>query len=201
MVYQRIRRIERATHFDLLDKTMLLLVYARQKPAAYIGMRTSLDAVPALLPSLGKFFDGLDLHSWSSVRTTSNPTYSQHDDSYLDILVASQPSDLERAVRSFDPRDDEAFGQAMGYPQTAIDAHQGKRERFWGNMLRDGKPHSFFIHQTFILSQDYFKEEINEPCMRWHDTVRRLSPRLYKKITAHMQDRKGIELYPACMKR
>jgi len=91
--------------------------------------------------------------------------------------------DLFNAFGPGKPLDHRTIGKLIGYPETAIDAHQGylPKASLEQKRMACSKNPALRIFTCFMMSFPYLEEEI-KTAQRWHDTVRDLSPRLYREI-------------------
>ena len=94
------------------------------------------------------------------------------------IYVARKPEVLEELLNAVDTHDEYSLGRLYGYPETAIQAYLGYRDRFMGNMFQH--PCGYFAQ--FVFSRDFFEEEYEIP-LKWAHTVKRLSPKMYEEIS------------------
>ncbi len=205
MNYKKIKIIEKSK-LDLCEKVELLLVYANQKPATefMIGNFGILD----LDDNSSKFnLSKLRLESQTYIRLLEKLglKYNIQEVKTSDVLlkegINSKGKILLRRIKfknphiiiylsryenlkdqlqhAFESGDSVMLGKLYGFPETAIQAYHGQRSPFMG-CLDNGVPLDYFTN--FVFSKDYFKEELESTSQRWHDTVKRLSPKIYKEI-------------------
>lgn len=93
--------------------------------------------------------------------------------------VARSEDDLERLLEAMENDDERELGRCFGYPETAIQAYLGELPPFEGDKNSYGALRFFMM---FEMSDEFLDDEISSASRRWHDTVRRLSPRLYAEI-------------------
>lgn len=98
----------------------------------------------------------------------------------IEILIGNTPAELKKLELAWVSGSHKLIGEAMGIPQTAIDAFTGKRPRLDLNTLPDEIKNSeaFIFMPTQILSADNWQEELKIGQKR-ADFIKRVSPLLY----------------------
>ena len=113
--------------------------------------------------------------------------------SRIPLYVASNLDNLINTEKADKTEDNRLLGKLYGIPDTAIQAFLGERERYAGNWINKS-PLSFFT--GFIFSADYHQEELINTSLRWHNIIKRLSPKLYSKIAEKTKTSEVTKSYP-----
>jgi len=94
------------------------------------------------------------------------------------VIVAKDVVWLNRAKQAFLSGDEEETGRCYGYPETAVQAYMGRIPRY-----RDSNES---ISGTFIASEKHWEKEL-ETVKLWHDTVKKLSQKIYDQTYGKSQ--------------
>lgn len=183
MTFKKVKIIEDLP-LDLGDRVDLLLVYANQKPSTeifipshYFNTKTDFQEFASYinkeLPYINKPFinDGFDFF-YRDPNTGASVELAK-------FYIGKDKSWCERLKNSYDSCNSHETGICYGFPETAIGAFHGDRKRLMTD-LYDGTPESFFTQ--FIFSKESFKEEFKSTSVRWHDTVKKLSKKIYSEV-------------------
>lgn len=100
------------------------------------------------------------------------------------IFIGRDNCWLERIICSYNHNDNYERGICNGFPETAVQAYVGERSLFEGS-FHDGAPLGFF--SFFRHSAEYYEEEQASTVRNWHDTVKKLSPKIYAEISVWEQ--------------
>jgi len=194
MTYQKVKLIER-TPLGLHGKVETFLIYANQKPATVllIGDRKNYDLETNVyklseerVRKAKNLLRKLQLpHAITEPMVFEVMPKQEHCPLGLYIervsMYVGQTQELcDRLIQAVQDRDSYALGRLFGFPETAIQAYHGERSPFMGE-LNDRTVLGAFFTQ-FVFSQEYFDEEFQNCSVRWHDTVKRLSPKIYKQL-------------------
>ena len=112
----------------------------------------------------------------------ANLSFTEH----ISIFIGKDSKWLERMETAFYEGDDYQRGLCNGFPITSIEAYAGFSPIFRGSFI-DGTPFGFF--SFFRHSAEYHQEELETVVRKWHDTVKRLSPKMYEEIRINEQIR------------
>lgn len=120
--------------------------------------------------------------------TTRFSTFDQ-----MHILIGRSEEELEALKAAFprgeyeEAEDPEAFGKALGYPPTAVEAFVGKRERIDIKSLpKEVQESDAMLFSSPTLSADNWQEEIRQG-KRNADFIRSLSPKIYEEMVTMMR--------------
>ena len=198
MAYKKVKLIEKSP-LPLDQRVEVLLVYANQKPATilYIENRNyfflnnyfaskintpfekRLKKVQKLLDRLNISYETSELEKFGGHVIYSDGTIRHLPLERVLIYMARTHDKKDKLMTASFQGDDYGQGRLFGFPETAIQAFHGERNRFMGD-LDHGNPQGYFTQ--FVFSQEFFDEEYKSTSIRWHDTVKRLSPRMYEQI-------------------
>ena len=182
---EKIRSIEENGELGLYNQINLLLVIAGKKPGTSFSL--PLEKYYKLynqriLEETIAFCDQLDLRF----------TVDKNEDRFGNKITDFNIAKYTKTLTILQSGEIEEVGHAYGFPQTAIDAFLGRIDR--DNFGRDkreprvssilnGRPLSKMDPFTgFFFSADHFLEEYKSTSIKWHDTIKELSPYLYDKI-------------------
>jgi hypothetical protein len=197
MLCKKIRMIEKA-HFYLTARVNMLLVCAKEKPTTllllngrknlssetfrYEILKERLKETQDLLKKINEPYLITDLRILKGDGyTSSKGEYGNVPDrEHIHIYFGQTQDNVEAMEKAFIEDDHKRLGELFGYPNTGTEAYMGLRERYPGKLCEKDSPLRIFC--GFIFSQDYFKEEFESTSVRWHDTVQRLSPKMYREI-------------------
>lgn len=174
----RIRLIEETPLLSLISKIDVLLVYAGEKPSTFCPRQAHLhdpesggvSVDEAYVQAVREFFDWLDVPYRLSV--AGEPPFMM-------AYVAHSEDNLEKLLNAMENDNERGLGRCFGYPETAIQAYLGELPSFEGDKECYGLLRFFMM---FRMSEEFLDDEISSTSKRWHDTVKRLSPRLYAEI-------------------
>jgi hypothetical protein len=191
----KIRLIEQGEdHHSFQDKTRLVLIAAGEKPATIIDVRNTYLSKynERRMREMKAFYEQLGLPFKIKKRTDDHRIIAS-------VYVGRDDNWLNRLMKADDEDNDLECGRCYGFPKTAIEAYMGERERFYGKfdvqmghytivqclfeLAEEDIPHEKldpFIQ--FVFSQDNFRQEFISTSLRWHNVVRRLSPKIYDQI-------------------
>jgi len=170
---------------NIVEKIDVLLVYSDQKPATLLLVSYQEDSIGGIHYLPQHHIEGIyELLSKVGLPFKAGEKYLQetiiHESvEWMPFYVAKKEENLMRLVLADETNDEQLLGKLFGYPDTAIQAYLGERPSFSGD-LYDGSPLGF-LNASFTHSKEFLEEEIRVP-KRWHDTLCRLSPRLYSEI-------------------
>ena len=204
MTYQKVKLIERAP-LSLNQRVEILLVYAHQKPATilyvenqdnynphkniYEHSKRQLKDVLSLLDKINVSYGVGEMEQFETGRMDIDANGYEIQLSYcverVPISVAQSDDKRDALLAALNNEDDYELGRLFGFPETAILAFHGILSPFMGD-LYDGTPHGYFTQ--FVFSQNFFDEEYRSTSVRWHDTVKRLSPRMCDEIKKFYND-------------
>lgn len=105
------------------------------------------------------------------------------------IYVGKDEFWLEKMIQADKNKNDELLGRCYGYPDTAIEAFVGRRQRY---EKRIGGISIAFT--GFIFSQDNYEQGLQECSIRWQLTVQQLSPQLHDLLSKEAID-ENLEKY------
>lgn len=199
-----IERIEEFPSRDLpiYDKIDILLVRSGAKPSAVTNLgRGEIAEIGDLhgeFPSVPKekiekisnFLSELGLlYSIGSPENIENQELQENGSiiilrrQTIDIFMAMHQSDLDKLVTSIRSCDDEKTGEALGYPDTAIEAYVKKDSRYEdrAELPQEIKESPYYHFIRFALSPDHWQEEI-KTAQKWADVVKTNSPRLFEEF-------------------
>lgn len=107
----------------------------------------------------------------------------------IDILIAKERQSLDLLKKAYETKDDEMFGRAYGFPETAIEAYK-KGEHFGAMDLSEEerkKNKEALAFCGFRLSKDNWREEIKIG-EKWAKIIKNLSPELYNRWMERADD-------------
>jgi len=178
---QKIELIERDKNTSLYDKTELILVLAGEKPAMTLHIAdTDMDA-----------YNGRRMREVASLFTELEMPYKIGDK--LDHPMFIGFVYVGKDQKHFDNIDNasthEEYGICYGFPDTSIEACINKSKRFNGSekerveqMDLDIPYEKLKPFLQFTFSDEHFEEEVLSTSLRWHDTIKRLTPNIYSQI-------------------
>lgn len=183
MNQEGIRLIEETPLLSLISKIDVLLVYAGEKPSTFCPRQVHLNEPEtgrvsvdeAYVQAVHELFEELDIPYHLS---------AAGEPPFMMAYVAHSEGNLETLLNAMERGDERGLGRCFGYPETAIQAYLGERPAFEGDKGRYGALRFFMM---FRMSEEFLEEEISSTSKRWHDTVQRLSPRLYAEIEGFYQ--------------
>ncbi len=91
------------------------------------------------------------------------------------IYPAKDKNWLERIIKAERSKDHIELGRCFGFPETAIQAYLGERQRL-ESVVAEGLP--IRAVTSFVCSADFWRKEA-EVLERWDDTLATLSPKLH----------------------
>lgn len=182
MTFKKVKMIEDLP-LSLGDRISLLLVYANQKPSTEIFIPSFYFNTKA---DLNRFVSHIDrklqhinkpfINDGTKVRFFLGSDYSSEQARFY---VGKDEAWCNRLKNSYDSFDEYETGACYGFPETAIAAYHGDRKRLMTS-LKDGTPESYFTQ--FVFSKESFKEEFNSTSIPWHNTVKKLSKKMYSEV-------------------
>ncbi len=196
MTYKKVKLIEKMP-LSLDQRVELLLIYANQKPATilYVESKDNLDPISNMylvsetqlnrvLRSLKKLnlsykSDKFEILSPGRIVYSNGEIIQFPGVERVPVYVAQNLDLLTRLENAYYNRDETELGRLFGFPETAIQAYLGERNPFMGD-LDNNDVKGYFTQ--FIFSQDFFKEEYNSTSLRWYNTLKKLSPKMYEEI-------------------
>lgn len=107
----------------------------------------------------------------------------------IDILIAKERQSLDLLKKAYETKDDEMFGRAYGFPETAIEAYK-KGGHFGAMDLSEEerkKNKEALAFCGFRLSKDNWREEIKIG-EKWAKIIKNLSPELYNRWMERADD-------------
>ncbi|MBN2095376.1 MAG: hypothetical protein JW727_04975 [Candidatus Aenigmarchaeota archaeon] len=175
----------------LSDRIDTLLVYCQEKPATEVMIYKTEDSSPigkacpldegqieevaSILEKLGLFYKVGDMRSWK--RGQYGPV------EFVDIALARDESTLSRFAKAKENGDERELERLYGFPESAISAYLGEVPACRYEEILDyigPSPLAFFTN--YVFSREKYEEEIENTSKRWHEAVKRLSPKLYEMI-------------------
>lgn len=168
--------IEETPLLSLISKIDVLLVYAGEKPSTFCPRQVHLhdpDTVSTdegYVGAVRGFFEELGMPYYLSIRGELP---------FMMAYVAHSEDNLEKLLNAMENDNERGLGRCFGYPETAIQAYLGELPSFEGGKECYGLLRFFMM---FRMSEEFLDDEISSTSKRWHDAVKRLSPRLYAEI-------------------
>ena len=209
MVYKKVRLVEKDKILSLQDKTELLLVYANQKPTTILFFNPSSSPEPCTsfynekdISKISKLLNRMNIlykvgkkqvYKFETILMSNGLYFPAFTISRIPLYVASNLDNLINTEKADKTEDHRLLRELCGFPDTAIQAFLGERERYAGNWINKS-PLSFFT--GFIFSADYHQEELINTSLRWHNIIKRLSPKLYSKIAEKTKTSEVTKSYP-----
>lgn len=203
---QEIELIEQAP-LSLIERTELLLIYAKQKPATHIEIEASpkspynpqtntfkltlqeINRIKELLQHINlpfKIGKSKKFIPYIHINETNGDIKQPPFKEKILFCIGKNENFRDKLFNAILNNDDEKQGHCYGFPETAIQAYLNRIERL-------DKEKESFNNQIlgefalFIMSKVFFHQEL-ETSQRWHDTVRKLSPNLYAEIEQNRQN-------------
>ena len=172
-----VEKIERL-NVHPFDKISLLAVAGRIKPATFFAFKSSslaIGEIESFLSSTNfKFKIEKAKRDRFGIPMPGGITFT-------DILVAGNDGDLgflDLAINN----GEELLGTALGFPESAVEAYVGKREKLNKKELPDEvKKSDAFRFCNFVLSADNWQEEIKQG-QEYADLVKEVSPNIYREF-------------------
>ena len=178
---QNIELIERDENSSINDKIDLVLTLAGEKPATkFLVADTHMNAynerrmkeVKYLFEQLGLPYEIQDIPDDSQVFAS---VYVGKDQEHYDNIINATTK--------------QEYGICYGFPDTAIEAYIDRSKRFNGSekerveqMDLDIPYEKLKPFLIFTKSDKHFEDEVISTSLRWHDTIKRLTPNLYLQI-------------------
>jgi len=185
MFFSKTRKLERLP-LDLADRVNLLLVYAGEKPATTLDFCLSKDGEPFIqydlephqrIKKAEKILSSLKLpYQQGDIITLGG--YAKIE--LISLHIAQEQKLIDLLITARLDLDHFEIGRLYGFPKTSTEAFLGIRERNYSTRLRDGNPAGYFT--PFVFSEDNCQEEFRTTSLRWHDTIKRIAPRVYEEI-------------------
>ena len=190
IVFKKVKLVEKSP-LALREKVELLLIYAQHKPATILKLKQKRNLqFASFYESDGEKFKERQitkLLGQLNLPYSIGPSESFCLDDSLEEKIEQVPVYVgmneewkERIVSAECVYDEAELGRCYGFPETAIQDYLGIRPPFLGN-FHDSRPLGYFT--WFIQSAEFKDEEIELSAIRWHDIVKRLSPKLYRQLT------------------
>ncbi len=158
----------------LSDLGTLLLILAGEKSATVIN-----TVIPPWKDAIARVLNLIGLPHYQREREPETRPGQQV------IYAAKDRSWLQRIMKAERIRDHRELGRCFGYPETAIEAYLGERQRLENSrgipirLLTAERPVN--LVSSFVCSVDFWQEE-EKVLERWDVTLARLSPKLYQGI-------------------
>jgi len=198
MTYERIKSIERSP-FPLTDRLNLVLAYAQQKPTtlvsvySFVNPKTRVSNLSEKTIRQAKksiTMAGLAYHAneRETIRCRNWNGGGTHDVDLVEMIAGKDSRTVDAAMQAYEEGNERAMGRYLGFPETAIQAYLGERQPFMGVIAPANHPIDMFT--GFVFSRDHWKEEFCDTSVRWHDTVKRLSPALYREAIKRTKNEK-----------
>jgi hypothetical protein len=192
MTFHKVKLIENS-NLKLDEKIEILLIYANQKPATTIDLDNfnefflneesyktkDLKPIQNLLCKIN-LFHIIEPQEWAiNEYMMPNGNIIQFPTNFQTLYISKNPEFTKRLLKASKIGDEKEIGRMYGFPETAIQAYLGERRPFIGK-THYNNPLDFFT--GFVFSQKYFKEELESTSKRWHDTIKKLSPKMHQEI-------------------
>lgn len=187
-----VHRLEVLKQLSSQDKMLILATSLNLKPATVFDLETSREGKQELitiLSDLGLFF--FEDNDVKEIVEAFYPEYkSQQGEEFVQFVVGNTPETISEAMNTpLFGEDDKAFGKAMGYPETAVEAyaHTYSREKKKDLLLLREEEKEVLTKEEqkflfFRLSRANYKKEIE-----WVEQVmaalKKHMPELYEKIS------------------
>lgn len=186
---EKAERVEDLEFLPPKDRAFLYLVAHRQKPACYLyvtvqtdpandsidtPLRNNAERLTAVLAETGVPFIVKD-------STDPDDTDIRFKDFYIGQDEASCKA-LQDAAELQGRERDEAFGRALGYPETAVAAYNnGRGIRPRANIPPDVRASATYQFCPFVPSPNHWREEL-ATVAKQAEFIKENNPRLYEQV-------------------
>lgn len=195
---ERIEGIENAL-IDIQDKIDMILILKDLKPASDI----SLYSEEWLEGEEEKEINSKKIEEIKSLLKKNGLLYEPFEEKTIDwyvdkdgqkvrkekkFIIAKNEENLNLIKKALETGDEELFGRAYGFPQSAIEAYLGKRKIIDSNKLSGKiKQQDALAFSKFKLSKDNWQEELKK-AKEWADAIKETSPKIYNEFMGIMKD-------------
>lgn len=102
----------------------------------------------------------------------------------MKILIGRSKEDLDFLVQALETKSDELLGRAFGFPETAIEAFVGKKEKLdISKLSKEIRESDAVLFSSPTLSENNWQEEIKQG-QSYADFIKKISPTIYEEMKA-----------------